>query len=53
MLTMEQYDWLERKGVTKPCDYKYLKQDDRRVYFINPKTKLIVSRNKDIVGQVL
>ena len=51
-MTMEQSDWLERKGVADPGSYEYIGQDDRRVYFLRRDIGLKINRKKDIVGMV-
>ena len=49
-MSMEQQDWLERKGVVDVYLYKFVKQDDRFVYLRRPDIGLVIKRKKDIVG---
>lgn len=51
-MSMEQYDWLDRKGVVDVYLYKFVKQDDRFVYLRRPDIGLVIKRKKDIVGMV-
>lgn len=49
-MSMEQYDWLERKGVRDVGNFEYLKQTPTHVFLINRRIGLVIKRKKDIVG---
>lgn len=51
-MSMEQYDWLDRKGVADVYLYNLHSQDDKHVYLIRPDIGLIIKRRKDIVGWI-
>ena len=51
-MSLEQYDWLEGKGVVDVYLYKLVKQDDRFVYLRRPDIGLVIKRKKDILGLV-
>ena len=49
--TIEQYDWLERKGVADACNYNLIRQTSTQVVLRHKTLGLIISRKKDMVGQ--
>lgn len=51
-MSMEQYDWLDRKGVPDAYLYDFYKQDDTHVYLKRLDIGLIIKRKKDIVGWI-
>lgn len=51
-MSLEQYDWLDRKGVVDAYLYNLVKQDDKFVYLRRSDIGLMIKRKKDIVGWV-
>lgn len=49
-LSIEQYDWLERKGVVDVSKYVFVGQTDKNVYLKRRDIGLKISRKKDVVG---
>jgi hypothetical protein len=49
-MSREQYDWLDRKGVSDVYMLTYLKQDDKYVYLWRDDIRLLIKRKKDMIG---
>jgi hypothetical protein len=49
-MSLEQYDWLERKGVEDVHMYDFYKQDATHVYLKRRDIGLVIRRRKDMVG---
>lgn len=49
-LSIEQCDWLDRKGVVDVSKYVFVGQTDKNVYLKRRDIGLKISRKKDIVG---
>ncbi len=52
MLSLEQYEWLERKGVKNIDDLIFLNQDRTYVRLKHRKFGYLVERRKETVGWV-
>jgi hypothetical protein len=44
---MEQLDWLDRKGVNNPSEFRLYKQDDTYVFLKHIEHGYVVKRRKD------
>ena len=51
-MSLEQYEWLERKGVVDIHLYKFLEQNATHVYLKRHDIGLIIYRKKDMVGWI-
>lgn len=51
-MSREQYEWLERRGVSDVWLYDYLGQDNTHVFLIRRDIGLRINRRKEIAGWV-
>lgn len=51
-MSLEQYEWCERKGIQDLNNLKYFKQDNKYVYFKRPDIGLVIRRKKDMAGWI-
>lgn len=51
-MSLEQYEWCERKGIQDLDNLQYLGQDDKYVYFRRPDIGLKISRKKEMIGWI-